>query len=823
MLNRTFTGRDEVRLGGFTLPPLPGETIPEAEDYPTDLDAAEMIASGGLVSAAVLFGLKSFSGTGDLFGPIGQALANPAEALNNLLAYSHALLSSGDPGAREMAEGAMAKGALSRGAALPASRRADELSALSRSLVKEYDAKRKVQASRTEGITHARILGSISRLDDEAPDRDSGFMSKNRYKKRNILDNDIDEYWNMQNLRSAWDIYQRDQPASLRINKPRGQMSDRELLNYAQSNRKFRAVYHNLFNPAGRYEIHIGKNKVDNPTGITPFYNAGLRNYTSMFDEIMSDSILGPGVRFGSLYDHDASISRYGGGLKGAGAKSKSLIDDLGHLTAERFKDLGEAYATAAGIDPSGVDFGIEKIEIAPGRHYLRLFGDAQGLSGEAFLPLPGADGLHLSPNGGRVFAVNNTQFLPNDIFGADPIVSRWKHHRTRPIMSGAESALVRIATMFQKQRNDIVGSKDPARMFDYINRIIKEEMITRSVDAGSSTEMATKASLIEHQETRVMERYLNNQTYKHQINDGLETINRIRRVFETGQRYFAVDSEFVSADILKEIGIKPNLKGASGRVAYEIGGSIMQAGPDGAAYEIGAIDYKADIFNMDVGSMSDLEKSMHAKVKEGIERFQGGNVGRTKSEVSKLINQLRTGHLAVTWEGTEYTLERNELKSKTGKTLHWMPKKEAGEKLESYYARVQNTLLEHSKTKFSAGHNHISSDLALINHISNVHGVLPHTALNPENALDTLPTTQVLAPNRLSSASLGNLTAQMFGMDESQYLDALNSIQKELKGLSASARKSKLVSMASRGGHTEQFYKKLSTIADQLPKEVSY
>ena len=392
--------------------------------------------------------------------------------------------------------------------------------------------------------------------------------------------------------------------------------------------------------------------------------------------------------------------------------------------------------------------------------------------------------------------------------------IVREHRHPARLAINSSESALLKIANYYQKMKRDLVGTEEPHKLMNFVSRLAEQSFKKSTIVGNSFTDILNKGSQIRLQAAEVYENMLDSNRYRRHMERGFKHTANMNKLFATGARYFSVDTEYISSDVANEIGIRPGAT-AAGKVEYEIGGSFFEASPSGPK-AIGSVRYVPNIFQTDESGLTPAMQARVKEIREGIKRFQLSHAERTRPEVEKLIKEMRTGSLVVTYKGQTYDLMQ-------GDKLPFVSAKKPGETWDQYYLRVQDGFAKEVNAQYTIGQNWHGSEHGIFEkRYSRVGKSLPGY-MNEDNIVDLLDVAFTISPNNHSSRALGNITAAVNGMSEAEMMETQEKIANVLQGTNGrSARKNALQRIKPRNEAESKFINAIIRDIDDLPSNFS-
>lgn len=820
---------------GFALPPVPGQSLEEENrSYPTDPDTARMLASGTLVSAAALLGLKSFSDTGHLYGSLGIFMQDPVRSIRAILEYGQGLMQSGIQGAREQTSAALANFALNTNALHPEAMGRDELRSLAQRVADRQRVRKNNFTSQAFVVAQARIHGALTRASQGTNEGPQGFSYREtldnteqinlrrgelRASDQEILDNlpgrtgrhtriplinqmigpiipgDVSRLFpeaatvdpfaphlpsqisqlievdvQIENYRTAY--------RSLLLDPAYANMGDyidpdaadlETLHNLATADKRYkklveretrRAYLHANATVKPLYESKLNTGEVTNTTqnfraGVLAKNNPNIVAPT--IDDLAIPGLLGAGRNFSEIYD----------------TRSGSLINEMVEKLNSKLINLS---ADAGG----GARF---SATIKNGS--LQFEATVNNITKFSNIALPNVEnGMLRDPRSGRMTATPAIMLGDTDLFGdseANQLIDNTG--RSRRILSATEYGLARALPLEQKFFASI-QSGSPDEFLAHINRIFKDVYKESTDHTGSEPEMLRKAMMVDTVAGRRLRRFRDNAGgYADTLKDAVKMRNRFMNIMNSGHSVLAHDTEFISADIASEVGVKKSIAKIAGNLQYEYGGTVGYFDPNtGKMVNQATIEFFSDFLGQQ--SNDELE-ALKKKTRTDIERFQRGSAGKDTVEIDALFKKLMKGEVKIDVEGKAFSLSHanGRLQDADGNILSWAPTKRKDESLDKFVLRVKNAMAEHYDVRATFGHNQISSDLSNLHRMAEIEGVALGKAFDMDNAIDSYPWAQMHATDGTGSLSLGSLTAQQFGLNEREYLKTLDMIQTSLAG----------------------------------------
>ncbi|RME29031.1 MAG: hypothetical protein D6800_03190 [Candidatus Zixiibacteriota bacterium] len=753
---------------GFELPPLPGEDIPEAESYPTDEDMVRILASGTMVTTALLFGLSSFRGTGNLFGALGQAMENPLLTVYHYLREgSRIMRGTGDPYGASVA--AVAEEAISRSSVSPTAQPAPETLQLASRLAAEREQAR--------GLAREMIERRVGSLLVEA-------REKARIRARKIMQ--VDSKFLFRPPDNTYRYVQERVLSLLNTEAARkGITSSLEdpgsVLLSARDTRRALSV---LRSSEGPPDIEPGElirkmlvgRAADQPapgSGPLTWNREALRNPLSFMSNAAPLTGLMTSGPWQEVYNPSNPVRR-------------ALYQRLSNLLDTIRKDASIPYT-----------FKVEPAEDGAAGIVIKILKKHSTTPlGEAVIPIPDPRGQFRTH--GYVFSSPLVQLSDEIIPSSDPLF-RLINESQKGLVSPDQLAILHILGKGNKFRNELKETKDPHRVLAMIERTVQNVFRVKNLSTPSPVESLIRGGLVTDSRSEILKRMRDSQYFRNHIETGLRSLQRLTQMQELRQLGFAVDLEFVSSSLLKGFGLAPGHRMVDGDTLYEFSGAFVR--PDGNSpflkpemtlRYIPQFSEAKELQQINKQTLRSLTAQKQSNFLSSLVKFLREKVGKSPDEVVDLLRSMQTGRLEIgfRFDNQIHTVDLfsaggsdiKKLSTYLGVEESVLQAKDS-ESLEQYAARIIKLIMEKKNPQHIIGQNFQAADYGLIRNLFERAGQPGAIKFfEPDNVIDTLSAFTVMHPTRIFSGSLGSLSAYSVGLrDETEFEELLYKVKKIL------------------------------------------
>lgn len=458
---------------------------------------------------------------------------------------------------------------------------------------------------------------------------------------------------------------------------------------------------------------------------------------------------LSDGTKISEFYDHDRSGTISRSGRRSWLVNSTSTSDQLARSVTDQLIEGIEQLNKKQ--DGPRFDLDVRKIDI-DANHQSYQFQIRRGgeVLGNANVPLPSEKGSYKLRADQASFFHPATKLQNSDLFKDTEPMTILRAQRKNLVARPDEIALMNMHSFTEKLLADLRGGRGASAVKRLHSYAVERHYEQKSTATDSPEQNALKARE-QRSSTEMLYRELSgDRTRRQEYQKGLDSMRRLRNLFESGQNYFSADTEFVSRDMRMERGVSGRAK-----VPFEIAGSIMNPEKDTAE---ASILYRADLRELD--GMTGAEKSALEKHRNAVREIYRDIGGLSEEKTESLMNIMKGGgQLEMTVDG-----EKFDLLSENGKKPDWVPNRREGEKLGKYYLRVQNATMNKKDAKFSVGQNYGPSEGTVFDLLAEKHGVNLHHA-HKANTIDTLNIAKVLTANPQNSLGLSSIMDTVYGI----------------------------------------------------------
>ena len=389
-----------------------------------------------------------------------------------------------------------------------------------------------------------------------------------------------------------------------------------------------------------------------------------------------------------------------------------------------------------------------------------------------------------------RAFTNPLEQLDPNGIYAHDKgLVDIVSSQRKSNVVRAEERVLLGMANFAEKFARDVQGGREQFSM-SFFERIVSDAF--KGSKLASKTPMDVARSSLQVQ-TAVERRYdelKNSPTRRDQVRQGLESLDNLRRLYNSGGRFFTSDSEFISPETMGEAGIP-----SSAKTPFEVAGAVVDPNKEAT---LATIDYKMDLeaakdqlakATGDDGALSDVGKQNQQKLEEEIKRVYTDLADMTEQEADARLATMKSGgELVITdQEGKSYDLLNKHDNKQAQDAFPWLRERGKDESLSHYYMDIQNDMLDELQVSHSVGQNYHQAEDVVYQTLSRMSGVQAHQALQGDSVIDMMNIAHAIDPNAgISSKSLDNIGAAVFDLESTEYQDVmglLDDIQQNQQG----------------------------------------
>lgn len=724
-------------------PVLPNRENLEDEygrDYPDEEQTLSMLASGTTLIASVLMGLKSFHGTGHLFGALGRTLENPMAALSDFLNRARGLMKTGATDASADAKAAM----LTRGLAQADNQ---ELYASAREHLKRGEAQRQ-RIARKIKIQMETALHPINEWLVEPQER---AMTK-RIAIGGVYETQVQR---------AYDSHVASDLTGNLAN--RRHLSTQQILRLGRMNpdlqRRIRfATQEQLVED--RIQIHVMRDYI-NPAndrlnqGRMPMRPA-LHQAPDMRNPRWSQHTI----------DYDKILVNFSKSGKAGDIFTRDLADELMKEADKRLQGVAAR---------TGFKISLAYDDAAQG-YRVKVSGGGQATT--VVIPMLDQNGIYKSADGipytGKMsLLVNNELFA--DAYTRDLI----NKHRYYGVTSAHELALAKLAQLSDKIERDLVGKQDVSSIKQMIQRQAIDPHFENTSGLSSSLgDAANKSVTVESRIAGLMKDIIEDDFRHRQYSQGAQMIRKLTGLHAAGQRYFAVDSEFISPEHAMERGGRRGVTLDQPVTPYQVAGDVIDPN---TRQVTGRVEYHAQLFSGTRGRTVGEEQLL-----ADLTRFQSNQGGKSQAEIDALVSKLSRGELDMKWTDREGRLFHIRSEGGEASTRYLagdvdLVRRGKGESLEHYYLRMQNLMLRHTESRFMVAQNAPAEHNVFRVMFARNSDLSMARALHTEQTLDTMLMAMAMHPNRTSSMALGSLAAAANGLSHDDYAKAVAFITETL------------------------------------------
>ena len=489
---------------------------------------------------------------------------------------------------------------------------------------------------------------------------------------------------------------------------------------------------------------------------------APLNYIDPMKSTIMQDSNMeAMGGRIGGelsiteLYHHDRSDQ----GMRGRGRSwmqnATATSDQLAKMVRNQMEEGISQLNNQLGPDAPKFEFDLRKIDI-DAHHQAYQFSLSKGgqRMGNVNVPLPSEHGSYKLRADQAAFFHPSTQLSNNDLFKDTKPMSILRAQRGHLVARPDEIALMNMHSFMEKLMADLRGGRESGAVKRVQTYAVERHFEQKSIATDSPEQNALKARE-QRSATEMLFRELQGDKQRRKsYEQGIESVRRLRHLFESGQNYFSADTEFVSRDMRMERGM-----GGRAKVPFELASSVVNPNKNNAE---ASILYRADLREME--GMTGAEKTALQYHKDEARRIYQDIGGLSEEKTNRLMQKMESGgQLEITVDG-----ERIDLLADNADRPQWVPNRREGEKLGSYYLRVQNAMMNQHDASFAVGQNYTSSEGTAFDLLAEKHGVNLHHA-HKANVIDTMEIAKVLTTNDGNSVGLSSIMDALFDIGSSK------------------------------------------------------
>lgn len=788
----------------FQVPPPPGQDREAPETYPSGREHLGMAISGVGMLAAARMGLRSFGDDGDLFGVFGEKASDPMQAVLDFVREGRRIMNESDAGASSDAQAVLTTHAGSSGAS--------KLDDTVEQIAASRSARRERIRSLSQTITRQKVRSAIdrsfsrqsdptdaeyraARLVQEGTDDFSGVMTPNIQGRRRVLFGQsrperrgrrLDELgevmmtdpqrtgrggpaeevfqWMGDDPGEALKDAQRALLSQMSVDAPHGIPDDVLQAAWRQWKQSHPFETKPMENPSAEeiadfamksdemlQEVERRVKRRNRPQMQSP---GDLGDLTG--DVAGADTGVGYAdpVRQGAFDDIDIDeIASYGDLEASTVMSTDGVTEELADRVRDRFSWMEERFS-------GEIDFSLERVDVDDYHEVFR--GTIQvGEDVEEFdIPMPSEYGTYRMPGQDRSFVSPAIRLPESDFFAGRDAVEMIEETRGARVARPDELTLLSVSNFVTKMLNDLEGGRGPAAVEEFANRLRKEHFNKKSLVNDSVPDVLTKGLQVRTFTQDFFESVKGSARKRGHVEQGIESADRLRNIFQRGDRYFASDTEFVSPDVMAERG-----SGDGAQTAYELSGQIMDPGQKSPVAEI---SYHPNLFeNKPEGTSA---KQYRQKIKEGIKDFQSSHTSKGQEDINDLLSRLETGSLEVTVGDDTY-----DLLDPSQEVPDFLPSKDKSETLDRYYTRVQNRLLDEFGADFSVGQNYMSSEHAIYKQLYEQTGVNMPKVLQESNVVDMMNIAHATGAIPTGSRSLGSIVGQLHGIDQTEVRDVVS------------------------------------------------
>jgi hypothetical protein len=491
-----------------------------------------------------------------------------------------------------------------------------------------------------------------------------------------------------------------------------------------------------------------------------------------------------------------------------------STVDRMAAQTFQRFdwamgkinsrlNNIGSDWDDAS--TPS-FDFTLQKVSVDENHHIYegKLLQDGEQVGESMTIGLPSEGGTYRPDRSTTPFTHPMQKMFSGDMFEGTPM--RRTIHQRGLTAGPHELAIGRMSQYIEKFINDVVEGR-PSGAVDFMNRRIiadtfeDKSKVKNPMQAGIGALESRKAA-----ET-IFNQVSENPTRRQQFEEGLDSLSRMRSLYNTGQRYFAADSEFLSPESIGGAGTT-----GSAKTPFEVAGSVIDPDTDTA---------KADIlYRMDLSRINRGDDGRAERVKDEVRETYRKISDKSKGQVDELINTMeKGGELKVTSGGDTYDLLSRKGSGETKgreaamEAMDWIPDKTDQDTTASYYMKVQNAMLDKHGAGYSVGQNFADAEGTVFGNLSQQTGVQLNDALAEGNVVDTMNLSHIYGSNPGTSRSLRSIVAATYRLDYMQY----NQVVEGFKSFQSEYGQSQLREMGT-GERKRKLFDHLENEAEVLP-----
>lgn len=446
------------------------------------------------------------------------------------------------------------------------------------------------------------------------------------------------------------------------------------------------------------------------------------------------------------------------------------VTEKLTSRVEEKFKWLEKS------LDDRRLSFNFERTQI-DGDEYHEVFRMAVQVDGgekvEFDVPLPSEYGTYRLPGQERSFVSPATKLPRNDFFAGRDAIEMIEETRGARVARPDELTLLSITEHVTKMLNDLQGGRGVGAVEDQLRRLRKEHFNKKSLVNDSIPDVLTKGLQVRPYTEKFFEEVRGSARRRQQVEQGLDSAQRLRDLFKRNNNYFAADTEFMSPDVMAERG--QTTRGTE--TPYEVSGQIYSA--DEAAPQA-EITYHPNLFeNKPEGTDA---KEYRNKIREGIESFQD-QIGRSEEDINQLMDNLETGSLEVKIGNDTY-----DLLDPNQETPDVIPDRDAGERLDRYFTRVQSRLLDEFDAEFTVGQNFLDSDISIYQKMFERADIDMPSALQESNVIDLMNISHATGASPTGSRSLFSIVGQRHGgMTEDEVKQVMGTVRNKFNQFAAS------------------------------------
>jgi hypothetical protein len=411
--------------------------------------------------------------------------------------------------------------------------------------------------------------------------------------------------------------------------------------------------------------------------------------------------------------------------------------------------------AKERGQDPDSVqyfDFTLEKVRIDEQHHVFqgRL---QQGEAVEEFdVPVVSKGGTFKKKGQKQSFTHPINQLVENGLYDESEGVQMIENMRGEKVARADEMAMMKVGNYVNKALNDMKGGRSASDVVKFLKQRLVDESFrakSKATDVQDTTKNALEMRLGTEQ---LYEQAAGSSTRREQMLQGLTSIQNAQRLHGTEDRFYASDSEFISPQVMGEAG-----QSGKAKIPFEVAGAVTDPNSDAS---LASLEYKADLSQSALGNDAEKVQSEVMRVYEEVS-------GKKKNVAERKLNTMREGgQLQVEAEGQQFDLLDEAQRAEATDAMDWIPEKQAGEELDSYYMRVQNSMLDRYGASYSVGQNFASAEHNIYSNLSERTGVDLHSSITDKNVIDTMNMAHALSGIPGTSKSLDSVTAAAYDLD---------------------------------------------------------